>query len=436
MEDDSVLPPYTVAMQPEEARELAQHGSSLLLLDVPPATLFGIDLKMFTTGPKFKGVKMIPPGPHFVYYSSASRHGSDFAPITGFFIYATPSKVFVRRWDLQEECLVQLFDEDEEERLSNAVKTFQFDRELGPYDVHHFKTWQHLSKYITPSTIEKLEPVGKDITVTAEGELLEKNFQTMAERQLTEQISRFQEIHSQKFAVQRKDFETTHNIHEDKQDLESEKRKRGSGRCFYTPLPRRVHRPGTPANELTTLNMDKSTMLEMVLEQHFGGSEDALMGEFQFSFIAFLMGQSLESFSQWKAFVSLMFSCEEAFLGVLYFQLKQSLSPELSTREQYEQPTQPFLDTSWFCDDNFLWLLCKEMGPHERNIHNILQQEFFLLVKTSQPIDGDLLLQARRLEKLLQSCLGWNFEDLSNIGTEDEYAPVILFEDEGMEKLS
>ncbi|KAJ7539046.1 hypothetical protein O6H91_11G074900 [Diphasiastrum complanatum] len=411
MEDDSVLPPYTVAMQPEEARELAQHGSSLLLLDVPPATLFGIDLKMFTTGPKFKGVKMIPPGPHFVYYSSASRHGSDFAPITGFFIYATPSK---------------------EERLSNAVKTFQFDRELGPYDVHHFKTWQHLSKYITPSTIEKLEPVGKDITVTAEGELLEKNFQTMAERQLTEQISRFQEIHSQKFAVQRKDFETTHNIHEDKQDLESEKRKRGSGRCFYTPLPRRVHRPGTPANELTTLNMDKSTMLEMVLEQHFGGSEDALMGEFQFSFIAFLMGQSLESFSQWKAFVSLMFSCEEAplrtrtklfvkFLGVLYFQLKQSLSPELSTREQYEQPTQPFLDTSWFCDDNFLWLLCKE---------------FFLLVKTSQPIDGDLLLQARRLEKLLQSCLGWNFEDLSNIGTEDEYAPVILFEDEGMEKLS
>lgn len=30
-------------------------------------------LQMFSVGPAFKGIKMIPPGIHFVYYSSSSR---------------------------------------------------------------------------------------------------------------------------------------------------------------------------------------------------------------------------------------------------------------------------------------------------------------------------------------------------------------------------
>ena len=39
-------------------------------------------------------------------------------------------------------------------------------------------------------------------------------------------------------------------------------------------------------------------------------------GEFQFAFIAFLVGQSLEGFSQWKAFLHLLFGCDEAPLGM------------------------------------------------------------------------------------------------------------------------
>jgi len=30
-------------------------------------------LQMFSVGPKFKGMKMVPPGPHFVYYCSPNR---------------------------------------------------------------------------------------------------------------------------------------------------------------------------------------------------------------------------------------------------------------------------------------------------------------------------------------------------------------------------
>lgn len=41
-------------------------------------------LQTFLVGPKFKGVKMVPPGTHLVAYNSASGQG-DFGPTTCFF---------------------------------------------------------------------------------------------------------------------------------------------------------------------------------------------------------------------------------------------------------------------------------------------------------------------------------------------------------------
>lgn len=37
------------------------------------STNFVFVLQMFSVGPAFRGLKMIPPGPHFVYYSSSNR---------------------------------------------------------------------------------------------------------------------------------------------------------------------------------------------------------------------------------------------------------------------------------------------------------------------------------------------------------------------------
>lgn len=103
-------------MEQEKALELVKKGATLLCLDVPQYTLFGIDTQMFTVGPNFKGIKMIPPGPHFVYYSSSNKDGNAFSPIVGFFVITSPSLVIVRKWVQQEECLVRLSDEEEEER--------------------------------------------------------------------------------------------------------------------------------------------------------------------------------------------------------------------------------------------------------------------------------------------------------------------------------
>ena len=60
-------------MDPELAKRLFAEGGVLVLLDVPERTEFGIDYNCWNVGPKFKGVKMIPPGLHFVYYWYYSR---------------------------------------------------------------------------------------------------------------------------------------------------------------------------------------------------------------------------------------------------------------------------------------------------------------------------------------------------------------------------
>jgi hypothetical protein len=67
-------------------------------------------------------------------------------------------------------------------------------------------------------------------------------------------------------------------------------------------------------------------------------SSRSAAGEFQFAFLAFLLGHSMEGFAQWKAFLCLMFGCDDAplgarqplfarFLRALHAQLVQGLAP-------------------------------------------------------------------------------------------------------------
>ena len=47
----------------------------LVMLGMPPGTEFGIDTNTWNVGEKFKGVKMIPPGLHFIYFRLVSLEG-------------------------------------------------------------------------------------------------------------------------------------------------------------------------------------------------------------------------------------------------------------------------------------------------------------------------------------------------------------------------
>ncbi|KAF3525075.1 hypothetical protein F2Q69_00050870 [Brassica cretica] len=349
-------------MDSEKALELVKHGATLLFLDVPQHTLIGIDTQAI--GPAFKGIKMIPPGIHFVFYSSStSQYGA----------------------------------------------------------------WKHLSNYITKDVIEKFEPVGGEITVIYESAILKGGPKTEMERALDEQMKKSKSGAASSTTEQPK-----------------------GNRFYYTSIPRIIKHKGISGQELTSLNLDKTQLLESVLSKEYKDSEDLLLGELQFSFVAFLMGQSLESFMQWKSLVSLLLGCTEAlllyvtairklmqlrilcdllqpfqtrselftkFIKVIYHQLKYGLQKESSGPEM---GVLALLDDSWLASDSFLHLLCKD---------------FFALVEEASVVDGDLLSWTRKFKELLENRLGWEFQKKSDVDgiyfdEDDEYAPVVEMLDE------
>ncbi|XP_050229591.1 uncharacterized protein LOC126678736 [Mercurialis annua] len=393
-------------MDQETALDLVKRGATLLLLDVPQYTLIGIDTQIFTAGPAFKGIKMIPPGPHFLYYSSSSRDGKEFSPFIGFFVDAGPSEVIVRRWVHQEERLVKIV-EDEEERFSQAVKSLEFDRHLGPYNLNQYGEWKRLSSYVTKHVIDRIEPIGGEITIESEAGITKGIPKTATEKALDEQLR------NSKCSV----------------DASVDKsKKRG---CYYTSIPYVIKHRGMERAELTSLNLDKTELLERILVKDYEGSEDLLLGELQFSYIAFVMAQSLEAFFQWKSLVSLLLGCTEApfrtrsqlftkFIKVMYYQLKFGLQKDRAENNGAGVGVPTLLDESWFSADSFLHRLCKD---------------FFLLVQEAPVVDGDLLTWTRKLKELLETSLGWEFQQNSATDgiyfeNDDEYAPVVVMLDD------
>ncbi|XP_057441951.1 uncharacterized protein LOC130733724 isoform X2 [Lotus japonicus] len=378
-------------MDSSTALELVKHGVSLLFLDVPQYTLIAIDTQ---------GIKMIPPGTHFVYYSSSTRDGKEFSPIIGFFIDAGPSEVIVRKWDQQEERLVKV-SEDDEERYTQAVRNLEFDKQLGPYNLSHYEDWKRLSNFITKSIIERLEPIGGEITVECENEMVKSTPKVPMEKALDEQLKA-------------------------STSATSVGRSQRKG-CYYTTIPRVVKCKGISGQELTSLNLDKTQLLETLLAKDYGGSEDLLLGELQFAFIAFLMGQSLEAFLQWKSLVSLLLGCTEApfrtrtqlftkFIRVIFYQLKYGLQ-----KDRVDETGPALLDDSWLSSDSFLHHLCKD---------------FFSVLLDGSVVDGDLLKWTRKFKELLESNLGWKFQQNSAVDgiyfeDNDEFAPVVeMLDDE------
>ena len=55
-------------MNTQIAQQLFERGAFFVLLDFAPGGEIGIDWVNWTTDEKFKGIKLIPPGIHYIYY--------------------------------------------------------------------------------------------------------------------------------------------------------------------------------------------------------------------------------------------------------------------------------------------------------------------------------------------------------------------------------
>jgi A1 cistron-splicing factor AAR2 len=176
----------------QKALELTRLGAYLLFLDMPEGCQVGIDYRSYVVGPKFKGIKMIPPGVHYLFYrfcllsnmlcsllilffglhssTNSKNDGGSGAPPLGFFVALQSQEVLVRKWDKETEMLLPLEDSSNESAYAEGllslcvlfillfsispslilgVRKFEFDSALAPYPLDTYQKWTGLASLIT-----------------------------------------------------------------------------------------------------------------------------------------------------------------------------------------------------------------------------------------------------------------------------------------------
>lgn len=264
--DDTKSDPQEIT--PDMAAKLYDEGGFILVRHMPVGSEFGIDLHSWNTGPKFVGIKMVPPGLHFIYYSSVSNE-KQLGPRTGFFHVFQRGEVLVKQWNKETESL-----QPEDSVNINKDQLRTLDSCLAPYPYQEkgggWKKWISLSGRITAEELSRLQPEnGPEICSVSQMESDEE--------------------HNQLSMVSNPEM-----------------------RINFTPISRQKYPPGSSASEITRHNLDSSYQLQCFVN-HLT-SVDQVLVEMQFAFICFLVGQNYDSFEQWKKIVAMLCGCDQALL--------------------------------------------------------------------------------------------------------------------------
>ncbi|KXS94812.1 hypothetical protein AC578_6439 [Pseudocercospora eumusae] len=264
---------------------------ALLLLDLPPSALAGIDLLSFTVTPRFRGVKDLPPGFHFTFAGTSAafseRHGLWFRIPGRTESRATP--LFVAKWDAKEETLVA--ESDDAEKL-------RWRANLG-------SIWR-----------EGLTPYRQTSNTTSQGEAEEEviDWPTLTSSITSALLSRITGGDSTRWRLTsassaRRDIEDIPGLNEDdKKELQADRE------LYFLPINlKQTWREGATGRERTEAAQDRTWALNHVGEQHCtDGDINEIIGEMQFCFLMVLTLSNFSCLEQWKRILSLVFTCKSA----------------------------------------------------------------------------------------------------------------------------
>ncbi|XP_021272031.1 protein AAR2 homolog [Numida meleagris] len=374
-------------LDPELAKRLFFEGAAIIVLDVPEGTEFGIDYNSWAVGPRFRGVKMIPPGVHFVHCSAArAAGGRETGPRAGLFLCLRPRQVRALRWEPSREALREAAP-DEEEALGRGLQ--EMDAFLGPYPYETLKKWISLSSFIGEAAVERLQPESG-------------------------QISAFSEVlpvragrHSRDRAGQNlPPYDAGCRSYAEGVARLPEMRPRAGTEIRFTELPRQTYPDGASPEEITRHSMDLSYALEKVIARRYAGQPQDLLAELQFAFICFLIGNVYDAFEHWKRLLNILCRSEDAIgkYQDLYANLIFVLYHQLN-----EIPSDFFVDI--VSQDNFLT--------------STLQ--VFFSYACNAAVDGALRKKAEKFKAHLTKKFKWDFD-----AEPDDCAPVVVELPEGV----
>ncbi|XP_075150861.1 protein AAR2 homolog [Haematobia irritans] len=362
-------------MDPDTAKNLFNHGAVLIITGVPRKTEFGIDLCSYTIDENFRGVKMIPPGPHHIWCAATGPYG-DIAPRVGFAHFFCEQEILVKEWDADNEELRdrQTTDPDlEKRRIRENLKTL--DRYLAPYDFRYWNDWRKLTDTVSRQTLERCQPSLGVIRTNVE-------LQSCPDSERPR--GPINEVHP---AIQAKLLNNENDL------LPQLKPVEGTAPRFCN-VPDRVPKECTPT-DISRHSLDCIEACDMLL----GGLEQPqdLIEEVQLSFAFFFVGYSIESLEHWRKILLLLSHSEDA---VVKYRLLFMKYAEVLV---YQLPRLPE----------------ELMEPTERN--SVYKDIKSLLINLS--VSG-LHKSAEHLIKKLKHSMNWSFDGLLDENPED--MPVVV----------
>ncbi|KAF8562969.1 hypothetical protein P879_08853 [Paragonimus westermani] len=299
-------------------------GCVLILQDVPENTEIGIDLKFWRVGKRFRGIKNIPAGFHYVYFSAVDKECKSGQRI-GFCEWFPHSGFIMKKWLPEEEDFedIRLTSVDIDRLTDNFNELSMY---LGPYPSEHCRDWIALTNFISPSSLDRLLPECGRINSCAQF--------------LSQQSSS-----QQRLALRN---EISSPVSTNPEDLLPKLDIVPGTEIRFSHLPRNpLFPPDSEPLDITAHGIDQTYTLDTVLNTLSSSCETEenrmdrrkglltkereILAELQFSYVAFLLNHVLDGWWHWRRIVRLLANCEQAvrhrpqlytdLLTVLYHQL-------------------------------------------------------------------------------------------------------------------
>ncbi|OQO10591.1 hypothetical protein B0A48_03889 [Cryoendolithus antarcticus] len=264
---------------------------AVLILDLPPSALAGIDLLSFTVTPRFRGVKDLPPGLRFIFTGSSTafsiRHGLWIRiarPST-----SSPQQLIITRWDPATETLS--LEQDPAENLRWRANIGEFWREgITPYrqssassdatsPQREISDWATLTSQIKPALLSRIT------------QHTPKTFWSLTSASSAS-----------------RDLDHIPGLSAAEAVLHPEKDLR------FLPIHLKQTWPsGATGRARTEAAQDRSWALGELVTKHCGEvGGDEVVGEMQFCFLMVLTLNNWSCLEQWKRILTLLFTCRKA----------------------------------------------------------------------------------------------------------------------------
>ncbi|XP_028849502.1 protein AAR2 homolog isoform X2 [Denticeps clupeoides] len=315
--------------------------------------------------------------------------GGEIGPKMGLFLALKPRELVLAHWDKKLEDLDFSASENQEEveRVKSGLK--ELDPFLGPYPYDTLRKWVSLTDRLTHEVASALQPLSGRICA------------------FSDVVPELQLPHTKDRAEQKlpRNDEACRSMKEGLERLPRMKQRDGT-ELRFSHIPEQTYPPGATPAQITQCSMDLSYALNCLLESHYSQQPLNVLGELQFAFVCFLVGNVYEAFEHWKKLLTLLCRSEDAMRQrhSLYLGLISVLYHQLG-----EIPPDFFVDI--VSQNNFL---------------TSTLQDFFQFA-SGPGVDSTLRKKADKFKAHLTKKFRWDFEaDL------EDCAPVVVELPEGV----